>query len=373
MIKKRSTKISWPYTPEPSPRLGPSLYSLEDISEDFDMPGEEGTRARPISIVGRKEGIMSPARPTLEDVLANKAPSPYTLAAYTAFLSQQHCLETLEFTTEAKKYADKFDEASASLAGMPITVDTQEGWDLIQDWIRILDIYVKPGAPREINLPAEERDDLIEQPYELRPPRPEKLDPAVKRMYDLMSDSIFIPFCNSLQQLPYAQTYDALSNYGNLGSLDPPRLTYDERSMHRQMVSSRRRRSPPNTSAGSLEGSRSSTSQHHPTSSSSLSSAFGRQSGARLTHHISPSSAVSESALTDSSGGPESPPVGEPDLVMTPPTTPPTSDLGVSGTSHFGAATSGHTAKTHRSESGGWKKAMKLFGGSKKKTGSSDG
>lgn len=373
MIKKRSTRIVWPYTPEPSPRLEPSIYSLEEVPEDCEMPGDEVSRARPISMVARRDGIMSPARPTLEDVLANRAPSPYTLAAYTAFLSQQHCLETLEFTTEAKRYADKYDEACASLAGMPITVDTQEGWELIQDWIRILDIYVKPGAPREINLPAEERDDLVDQPYELRPPRPESLDAAVKRMYDLMSESIFIPFCNSLQQLPYAQTYDSLSDYSNLGDLDPPRLTFDDRSMQRQMMPSRRRRSPPNTSAGSFESSRTQASQHRPTPSSSLSSALGRQSGSRLTHHISPSSVVSESALTDSSGGPESPPPGEPDSVMTPPTTPPTSDAGMGSTREVSGVASVHAAKTSRSESGGWKKAMKLFGGSKKKTGSFDG
>ncbi|EXJ77498.1 hypothetical protein A1O3_09724 [Capronia epimyces CBS 606.96] len=369
MIQKKSTKIVWPYTPEPSPHLAPSVYSLEEVPEDCQMPGGEVPRARPISMGVRREGIISPARPTLEDVLANKAPSPYTLAAFTAFLSQQHCLETLEFTTEAKKYADKYDEASASLAGMPITVDTQEGWELIQDWTRILDVYVKPGAPREINLPAEERDDLVHQPYEVRPPQPEALDAAVKRMHDLMSESIFIPFCNSLQQLPYAQTYDTLSDYANLADLDPPRLTYDERGMHR----ARRRRSPPNTSAVSFESSRIPTSQHRPTPSSSLSSALGRQSGTRLTHRISPSSAVSESALTDSSGGPESPPAGEFDSVMTPPTTPPTSDAGMGVPSQVSGVASLHAAKTHRSESGGWKKAMKLFGGSKKKTGSFDG
>ncbi|EXJ81991.1 hypothetical protein A1O1_08059 [Capronia coronata CBS 617.96] len=374
MIKRRSTKRVWPYTPEPSPRLEPSIYSLEEVPEVCEMPSDEVPRARPISVVGRREGLMSPARPTLDDVLANKAPSPYTLAAFTAFLSQQHCLETLEFTTEAKKYADKFDEASASLAGMPITVDAQEGWELIQDWTRILDIYVKPGAPREINLPAEERDDLLEQAYELRPPPPEALDAAVKRMYDLMSESIFIPFCNSLQQLPYAQTYDALSDYGHLSGLDPPRLTYDDRGMHRQMISARRRRSPPNTSAASFETSRTLASPHRSAPSSSLSSALGRQSGTRLTHHISPSSVVSESALTDSSGGPDSPPAGEPDtVVMTPPTTPPTSDVGMSGMGQVSGAASVHAAKIHRSESGGWKKAMKLFGGSKKKNEGSDG
>jgi hypothetical protein len=367
MVRKKSTTSAWPYTPEPSPRLDPSLTSLEEVSgDDLSMSGDEMPRARPISMVARREGILSPGRPTLEDVLNNKAPPPYTLAAYTAFLSQQHCLETLEFTTEAKRYADKYDEASANLAGMPLNVDTQEGWELIQDWTRMLDIYVKPGAPREINLPAEERDDLVHLPYELRPPPPEALDAAVKRIYDLMADSIFIPFCNSLKQLPYAQTYNAMSDFAEHGEMEPPRLTFDERTMHRR-IPSHRRRSPPHTSAGSFESSRSPPSHHRPTQSS-LSSALSRTSGPRLSTHVSHSSAVSESALTDSSGGLDSPPSGDLDPVITPPTTPPTSDLGAGSTSHARAA-SIHAAKTHRSESGGWKKAMKLFQGGKKKNG----
>lgn len=373
MIKKKPLTIVWPYTPEPSPHLEPFTYPLEDVPEDFGMSGDELPRARPISMAVRKEGVMSPARPTLEDVLANKAPSPYTLAAYTAFLSQQHCLETLEFTTEAKKYADKYDEASAHLAGMPLTADTQAGWELIQDWTRILEIYVKPGAPREINLPAEERDALIERQYETRPPQPESLDAAVKRMYDLMSDSIFIPFCNSLKQIPYAQTYNAMSEFTSAAELEPSRLTYDERGIHRRMPS-RRRRSPPNTSAGIFEPpSRSPPQQHRPTQSSTLSSALGRTSGARLSTHVSHSSAVSESALTDSSGGPDSPPVGEhaePEPVITPPTTPPTSELGMGGTSHSSGLSAMTSIKTQRSESGGWKKPFKFFSGGKKKNGS---
>ncbi|KAK6376083.1 hypothetical protein LTS17_007334 [Exophiala oligosperma] len=334
MVRKKPLLIkAWPFTPEPSPRLEPAIYILDDISEEeLDMSGEDVVRARPISMVSRREGLLSPGRPTLEDVLNNTAPSPYTLAAFTAFLSQQHCLETLEFTTEAKKYGEK------------------------------------PGSPREINLPAEERDALVRQRCEVRPPLPEKLDPAVRRMFDLMSESIFIPFCNSLKHLPYAQTYNAMSEYAGHGDLEPARLTFDERTMHRH--ASRRRRSPPNTSDASFQPSRSPPQQHNRTST--LSSALGRQSGNRLSTHVSHSSAVSESALTDSSGGPESPPPGEHDSSITPPTTPPTSDLGMASISHGSSGTSLHPSKSHRSESGsGWKKAMKLFGGGgKKKTGS---
>lgn len=116
---------------------------------------------------------MSHGRPTLEEVLNNTAPAPYTLASYTAFLSQQHCLETLEFVTESRKYSAKYEEAAASSEESRVTTASDEGEDLMMDWTRLLDVYVKPGAPREINLPAEERDDLIRYPYEptLPPPK----------------------------------------------------------------------------------------------------------------------------------------------------------------------------------------------------------
>ena len=105
--QRQKAPTAWPYTPEPSPRLGPSALPLNDIKEDVKM--EEPARARPISMARGKEGILSPNRPTLDEVLNNTAPQPYTLAAYTAFLSQQHCLETLEFVTEARRYTEKYD------------------------------------------------------------------------------------------------------------------------------------------------------------------------------------------------------------------------------------------------------------------------
>jgi hypothetical protein len=314
--------------------------------------------------------MLSPNRPTLEDVLNNTAPQPYTLAAYTAFLSQQHCLETLEFVTEARRYSDKYDEACLELTGMPLTSDTDQGFELTQMWNRILDIYVKPGAPREINLPAEERDDLVEYPYEPRPAPPGALDPAVKRMYDLMSDSIFIPFCNSLKVPSHAQTFNALSDWTSQRDLEPSRLTYDERTGVSRRVASKRKESPPNTSSSNFSPSRSPPSQHRPTHSSSLSNALGRSSGSnRLSTHASHASAVSESALTDSSEGGASPGPVDQDPVITPPTTPPTSELGGphGGNYHSSSGPTTHpvphVTKPHRSESGAWKKTMKFFGG----------
>lgn len=352
-----STRI-WPYTPDPSPPLEATEITIA-LGDDFKMASEN---TRPISVVSKKHsgGLFSPGhRPTLDDVLNEKAPAPYTLAAYTAFLSQQHCLETLEFVTEAKKYADKYDEAAATYHGMPMTVDNSEGFDLQQDWIRMMDVYVKPGAPREINLPSEERDDLVEESYDPRPPKPEALEPAVRRMRDLMSDSIFIPFCNSVKTVNHAATYNVLSEISHSSNLDPSATTFDERGGAHRRQHSARRRSPP-TSSG-FQPSRSPP--QNTNRSSALTAGLDRNSGSRLSQHLSNASGASEGALTDDSGSGGSPNPGDLDSTLSPPMTPPQSDMPSthSHSSHF------HTTRPSRGESGGWKRmGMKIFGTKKK-------
>ncbi|RMZ90271.1 hypothetical protein DV736_g2503, partial [Chaetothyriales sp. CBS 134916] len=377
MSKKKSqrkpTASVWPYTPEPSPPLEAPRHRF-DKPEKFRMASEEHSKAVPIS-TGRKERLHTTARPSLEDVLNNVAPPPYTLAAYTAFLSQQHCLETLEFVTESRKYREKYRNAATKLGGTEVTTESDDGFELMMDWTRLLDVYVKPGAPREINLPAEERDDLVEQPYEPKLPPPEALNPSVKRMYDLMSDSIFIPFCNSLKKVPtHSQTYNPLSDWSIREGVDGNR-TLDGYVGRHQRSPSNPSISPPPSSF--FAPSRSPPSQHQTQQSSSLSSALGRQSGNRLSTHVSNSSArsapTSDAALTDSSGGDRDSPVpGEQDSVMTPPTTPPTSDLGTGNQATLISATS-HPLKPQRSESGGWKRmGMKFFGGKQRRGGPGD-
>jgi hypothetical protein len=361
------SSIVWPYTPEPSPRLAPAAPSGK-MEDEYTMSGDESTPARPISLAVPRDNAsaLSPGgRPTLEDVLNNRAPQPYTLSAFMAYLSQQHCAETLAFTLDAKNYREKYDKASAHMAGMPLNYESDEGYDLQQEWTHILDIYIKPGAPREINLPAEERDDLLEWPYSVKPPPPEALDPSVKRMHDLMSDSIFIPFCNSLRIVPYAHTYNALSDFGGRENLlDLSRSTFDERGSMQQRVSSRRRRSPSATSNSIDLPSRGSHTQHRYTQSSNLSSALGRATSNLLPTNISNSSTTSgvEYALTDDSGNGDSPGPAEP---RTPPTTPSTSDV-LPREPRPPLAQS--PPKPGRSDSGSWKKVSARLGWGKKKS-----
>jgi Regulator of G protein signaling domain len=360
-----STVKPWILSPETSPQLSP-VISDWDADDEASMSADDITVSRPISIANpSREVANSGSRPTLDDILNGHSLPPYTLSAFTAYLSQQHCLETLEFTMEAKKYQEIYAQTAANLAGMPMNHDHQDVCDLQRHWVRILDVYIKPGSPREINLSSEVRDGLLDEMYSQKPPQPEALDPAVQRMYDLMGESIFMPFLNSFNPAVRATTFSvAESDFGGRrqGRPDMSTSLLDERADILRRKSSRRHGSPPSSSSIEFSAPRSPTlaTSHRHTQSSGIATAIGRTSGARLSTHVSNSSAASgQEYLTDDSGSADSPGSVDP---MTPPTTPPGSDL------HMEPLPRRHSPNPSRSDGGNWmKKGMRLLG--KRKTG----
>ena len=128
--------------------------------------------------------------PTLADILADRAPHPYTLAAFTAFLSQNHCLETLEFVIDAQRYAMAYQEQR--LEG--------DEYMLVGMWARLMQTYVHPGAIRQVNLPHSLMELLLlQQGQDHHPPSPLILKDAVRHVHDLLSDSTYGPFLSSMQ------------------------------------------------------------------------------------------------------------------------------------------------------------------------------
>jgi len=166
--------------------------------------------------------------PTLSEVLSNTAPAPYTLSAFMAYLSQNHCLETLEFTMDASRYRKHF----MSLGGQEEFNGNGEACEFVRSlWQRLLDAYIAPNGPREVNLPCGIRDCLLSVPNCKSPPSPETLDVAVAKVYELMEESVLIPFINSCHcPTPYSDSQWAASqsddNIYMRGSLD-------ERLLHR--------------------------------------------------------------------------------------------------------------------------------------------
>lgn len=139
-------------------------------------------------------GSYCPARPTLDDVLDDTAPWPYKLGPFMTYITENYCAETLEFLLEAKRYRESYHNVTHQLDELtPCTVSMQNH-NLCMLWRRLVSTYIVPGSPCEINLPSEVRDCLFQFADATTPPPPETLDPAVRRMCNLMEESIFIPF-----------------------------------------------------------------------------------------------------------------------------------------------------------------------------------
>jgi hypothetical protein len=136
-------------------------------------------------------------RPTLDEVLNNTTPPPYTLSAFIQYLSQNHCLETLEFILEAKHYCESYKSLFEPAGESIVTPNSSAIIHLSMLFQLLLTTFILPGAAREVNLSVNIRDTLLRHKNMSTPPLPETLEPAVKSIYDLVEDSIFVSFLNS--------------------------------------------------------------------------------------------------------------------------------------------------------------------------------
>ncbi|KAJ5347770.1 uncharacterized protein N7506_001023 [Penicillium brevicompactum] len=286
MLKKKTLAPSLffrNHTPTATPELSPTS-SDSDSEEDMESSG-----SRPVSLAGAFS-----MRPTLDEVLANVAPPPYTLSAFMAYLSQNHCLETLEFTMEANRYRESYYALLDRLGPSALDSECPESQHMRMLWQRLLTAYIFPGSPREINLSSEVRDALLQHANVTAPPVPETLDSAVKRIHDLMEESIFLPFINSHTTSPSMMPAEPLMGPEDILNLSSTSL--DEHPMKRDLPST-----------------------GHSRAAMSLGQAISkRTSGTLLSTSVE--SASGSVALTDDSSPQSSPTAEEP---MTPPTTPP--------------------------------------------------
>lgn len=317
------------------------MSSSTSSGDRFTSSGERFP-SRPLSLAIPITGPYCPRRPDLRMVLENKAPQPWTLSAFMAYLSQNHCLETLEFTMDASRYKKHYSTLLEEGEGK--VVPGTDGCEYVRMlWRKLLDAYIIPNGPREVNLPSSCRDELLNLPNDHTPPAPTKLDAAVKMVYELMNESVFVPFLNSVSApIPHPSN-----------SLNSPFSSESELSSLRESRSlspggnSGRDQSP---STSSFSSHSTSFSRHisHISQRSHLTDALRRS---RNSQHASSSSAEAGPELTDDSST-DSPMSGaEP---FTPPVTPPTSD-GFDGASPV--------------EESGWKKMGSKLGLRRSKTG----
>jgi len=106
-----------------------------------------------------------------------------------AYLSQNHCLENLEFTMDASRYRKHYQALHCS-----------DPAHVRKLWQKLLDAYIAPNGAREVNLPCCVRDKLLAIPNRRSPPPPEALEPAVRIVRDLMQESVLVPFLTECAQ-----------------------------------------------------------------------------------------------------------------------------------------------------------------------------
>jgi hypothetical protein len=99
------------------------------------------------------KNIHSPQcrKPNLAEILANTAPPPYTLTSFMAFLSQNHCLENLEFTMDASRYRKHYSKMVNRHPGSPISPLSDECAYVLMLWRRLIDAYIRESGPREVS------------------------------------------------------------------------------------------------------------------------------------------------------------------------------------------------------------------------------
>jgi hypothetical protein len=321
-----SLRISTTTTTTRGPPAAAQAYDSDADDEDNMaeyLPSRPLTVAIPKGYVGAS---YCPRRPTLSEILANTAPPPWTLSAFMAYLSHNHCLETLEFTMDASRYCKHYSKMVGRNPGSPVSPLSDECTYVKMLWQRLLDAYIAPNGPREVNLPSDVRDSLLAQSNPYVPPHPSTLDSAVAKIYELMEESVLTPFLNSLCPQTSHPDFAAFEADDSLSRTQTH--SYDDRGMHSRGSSpTNQRASAPSSLTSSFMHSRNSHGRFAsgPPATSSSSTANNNNN-----NNTSSSSAVAgynsgSDALTDDSGSATSP--SGLDDPMTPPTTPPMSEF----------------------------------------------
>ncbi|KAL8737502.1 MAG: hypothetical protein Q9181_001632 [Wetmoreana brouardii] len=298
--------------PEDLPSNTAAAVSDWDADDEETMSAEDFNASRPPSFDDQPDGPYFPPRPTLSDVLSNSSPPPWTLSAFTAYLSQNHCLENLEFTMDAERYRDRYRVVAGQMNGKPMSVESKECNYIRMLWKRLMDAYIIPDGPREINIPSDVRESLLSQHNHSTPPSPEELSAATKIIYDLMEESVLVSFLN---EVPTVMSTEAAPD--NTPRQSSSRIRRAVSSKERRLTRSRsRRRASPSSSSLEVQGS---PSDRQAINSTLISSKTKRS---RAQSHLSSDSG--EVSLTNDSTSASSP-SHEP---MTPPNTPPSSEIG---------------------------------------------
>lgn len=149
-------------------------------------------------------------RPTLDDILADRSPPPWTFKAFDRYCQHNLCSENLHFVLDAglytkvyKEWREEFPEDNEEAAADPRMAQ------LMGIWKRLMRDYITRNAPKEINLPASVRDQLANIPEAEVPPDSKVLRLSVEKVRELMEESILLSFLND--KLPQTHSDENLN------------------------------------------------------------------------------------------------------------------------------------------------------------------
>ncbi len=347
------------------PSVLSTSWDADDEQDSTPMSADEDAPTRPISVAIPKShtthGPYCPRKPFLREILANTSDPPWTLTAFMAYLSSNLCLELLEFTMDAgrykKHYAKMISKSDAN--GVPASKDSEYVQEL---WERLVEAYIQPSGSREVNIPSSVRDPILSIKADKMPPLPETLDPAVAKVYELMEESVLVPFLNSVYPQSTQPTVGSCPPDPSADAMYPSKTAPNpvDRATNIRRGRQSQHSPPPQTVVEPYSNSYSPPSAMHRKSAPPLYKASGnkvkqttsnpaRTSAGNLVGEASGSDVnVSGSAsgvgMTDDSGSTDSPGNDSP---STPPTTPPLSDT---------------QSPSSKRDSGMWKKLGRLSG-----------
>lgn len=134
--------------------------------------------------------------PTFDEVLARTTLPPCTLESFRDFAAEKHCQESLDFMAAVRSYDQEYQHLSQSSGGLRVD---GSGKPLFDEWQELFHIYIKPYAPREINLTGKIRSKLLSEFVHdhVVLPSPSLFIPAVEHLSDLMR-GVFVQWISSI-------------------------------------------------------------------------------------------------------------------------------------------------------------------------------
>jgi hypothetical protein len=179
----------------------------------------------------------SSRKPNLSEILSGQSRSPWTLDAFIVYLCHNHCLETLQFLDDAKHYRQNYDNLSSISPGGQIALGGEQSAHMKKHWQRLIQTYIQQNGPREVNLPSDVRDGIFLQDISLLPPHPSALNTALENVYELMEESIIVPFLSGLYIKPAQSEFYSPSpeNLTHHNSYDKHRHLFSLRSWKRKI------------------------------------------------------------------------------------------------------------------------------------------